>query len=54
VGSRVSYVSTSGDCRAPSHEPYTVGLDAGVTVQPGWDLARHPLSAWWHDQVWWR
>lgn len=54
VGSRFSYVIKSGDCRAPTYETYTVGLDAGVTVQPGWDRARHPLCAWWHDQVRWR
>lgn len=54
VGSRFSYVIKSGDCRAPSYETYTVGLDAGVTVQPGWDRARHPSCGFWFDQVKWR
>lgn len=53
-GSRFNYVVKTGDCRAPTYETYTVGLDAGVTVTPGWDVDRHPSCAWWFDQVKWR
>lgn len=51
--SRFVYVVKEGDCNAPSHRTFVVGLDGGITTSAGWDQQRYPSCKRWFDQAKW-